>query len=343
MTTATTSSSHTSKHIDNNVNSLSLGQALDYCLDILKIREDSESYRSITQTTKTKVPLAIMKTHGSWITAMKLIADCSGILNYNNNNNGHVLSQTQLYDFLVLATRVIEGERVNNNNNILLKILRDIMENYEYFSDYLKSNYPRIIVDVISILHKGIDTKGSKVNPVCIEKYYQSRKQQQATMAKEEEETPAKATTTTTTTTIAAIHKGEVILKEDFVESLAQITNRGEKELEESLAKLQDSDMKCISELCLNYSRLQKYSKLIAEGSEQEFKKEIQRELGRKLEAHQLRRATDSVKRVRTYIENILDNKFIPDISHGINHVKHNLEYGYQLMNLIERRRQKTR
>jgi hypothetical protein len=298
MTTATTTySSHTSKHIDNNVNSLSLGQALDYCLDILKIREDSESYRSITQTTITKVPLAIMKTHGSWITAMKLIADCSGILNYNNNN-GHVLSQTQLYDFLVLATKVIEEERANNNN-ILLKILRDIMENYEYFSDYLKSNYPRIIVDVISILHKGIDTKGSKVNPVCIEKYYQSRKQQQATI---------------TTTTIAAIHKGEVILKEDFVESLAQITNRGEKELEESLAKLQDSDMKCISELCLNYSRLQKYSKLIAEGSEQEFKKEIQRELGRKLEAHQLRRATDSVKRVRTYIENILDNKFIPDI-----------------------------
>jgi len=239
-----------------------------------------------------------------------------------------------------LATRVIEGERVNNNNNILLKILRDIMENYEYFSDYLKSNYPRIIVDVISILHKGIDTKGSKVNPVCIEKYYQSRKRQEATMAKEEEETPAKATTTTT---IAAIHKGEVILKEDFVESLAQITNRGEKELEESFAKLQDSDMKCISELCHNYSRLQKYSKLITEGSEQEFRKEIQRELGRKLEAHQLRRATDSVKRVRTYIENILDNKFIPDISHGINHVKHNLEYGYQLMNLIERRRQKTR
>jgi len=325
MTTATTSSSHTSKHIDNNVNSLSLGQALDYCLDILKIREDSESYRSITQTTKTKVPLAIMKTHGSWITAMKLIADCSGILNYNDNNNGQVFSQTQLYDFLVLATKVIEGERANNNN-ILLIILRDIMENYEHFSHPLKSNYPRIIVDVISILHKGIDTKGSKVNPVCIEKYYQSRKQQQAT-----------------TTTIAAIHKGEVILKEDFVESLAQITNRGEKELEESFAKLQDSDMKCISELCHNYSRLQKYSKLITEGSEQEFRKEIQRELGRKLEAHQLRRATDSVKRVRTYIENILDNKFIPDISHGINHVKHNLEYGYQLMNLIERRRQKTR
>jgi len=43
----------------------------------------------------------------------------------------------------------------------------------------------------------------------------------------------------------------------------------------------------------------------------------------------------------RTYIENILDNKFIPDASHGINRIKHNLEYGYQLVNLIERKRRK--
>jgi hypothetical protein len=34
------------------------------------------------------------------------------------------------------------------------------MENYENFSGSLKSNYPRIIVDVISILHKGVDTNG---------------------------------------------------------------------------------------------------------------------------------------------------------------------------------------
>ena len=313
-------------------NSLSLRQALEYCLDVLKMKQHFE----FMIRTTANVSLTMVKTLGNWIIAMKLIADWNGAL----GNGEYVFSQTQLYDFLALATKVIEGKKASDNK-IVFEIIRDIMENYESFSHSLKSNYPRIIVDIISILHKGIDTKGSKVNPVCIEKYYPLRKRQEATMAKEEEETPAKATTTTTT--IAAIHKGEVILKEDFVESLAQITNRGEKELEESFAKLQDSDMKCISELCLNYSRLQKYSKLIAEGSEQEFKKEIQRELGRKLEAHQLRRATDSVKRVRTYIENILDNKFIPDISHGINHVKHNLEYGYQLMNLIERRRQKTR
>ena len=54
---------------------------------------------------------------------------------------------------------------------------------------------------------------------------------------------------------------------------------------------------------------------------------------------YQITRIANSIRRVQLYIENILDNKFILDASHGINHVKHNLEYGYQLMNLIDRTR----
>jgi hypothetical protein len=239
------------------------------------------------------------------------------------------------------------------------------MENYENFNDNLKSSYPRIIVDVISILHKGIDTRGSKVSPVSIDKYYQTRKQQreEETIMAEQEETPsppapanAAARTTTAVTAIAAagaIHKNKaprhllllpplsLDAKKDLVESLSQITNRRRKELEQLLVTLPNSDLKKLRELCHNYNRLQKYSKLLTKGSEQEFKKELEKELGRKLESYQLRRAANSVKRVRVYIEDILDNKFIPDVSHGINHVKHNLEYGYQLMNLIDRRRQK--
>jgi hypothetical protein len=394
MVTAAASSSSPSSHYsspeddnnnDSNVNSLSLREAIDYCFDILKIKEDSsECYRNIIQTTittTTKASLEITKTHGNWIAAMKLIADCSGIVNYNSNSNKkdnddnhyHVFSQTQLYDFLTLASKVLEnkeGRIDNNNNNIILKILRDIMENYENFNDNLKSSYPRIIVDVISILHKGIDTKGSKVSPVSIDKYYQRRKKQQqeeATMAEQGEITtttpallPASAnaptiTTTTASTTVAGVmHKNKIPnplplpplsseAKKNLVESLSQITNRRRKELEQPLATLPNSDIKKLRELCHNYNRLQRYSKLITKGSEQEFRKEIEKELGRKLESYQLKRAADSVKRVRVYIENILDNKFIPDVSHGINHVKHNLEYGYQLMNLIDSRRQKTR
>jgi hypothetical protein len=44
---------------------------------------------------------------------------------------------------------------------------------------------------------------------------------------------------------------------------------------------------------------------------------------------YQLTRAANSIRRVQAYIENILDNKFTLDASHGINHIKHNLEYGY--------------
>ena len=102
--------------------------------------------------------------------------------------------------------------------------------------------------------------------------------------------------------------------------------------------------MKKISELCRNYSRLEYYSKLIIkEGSHEQFKNEIERKLGRLLRSHELGHAIRSIRRAQTYIENILDNKFTFDASHGINHIKHNLEYGYQLMNLIECRRRGPR
>ncbi|MBV9177481.1 MAG: hypothetical protein JO297_10610 [Nitrososphaeraceae archaeon] len=344
-----------SSEYNNNVNSLSLRQALDYCLDILKIKDDSECYRNVAQA---KIPLAIIKTHGNWITALKLIASCSRIVNYDSSDNdNHVFSQIQLYDFLTLAARVIEKdekeqeqERVAGgrqvNVNTILKIMGDIMENYENFGDRLKSNYPSIIVDVISVLHNGVDTKGSKISSISIDKYYQSRKQQGAVEAvgKVAKVVAAAATTTRHKDQSISLSSYSSEPKEEaLVQSLFQITNRRREDIEQLLGRLTTSDLKKIRELCHNYNRLQKYSRLITEGSEQEFKKEIEREIGRKLGPHQLWRAANSVKRVRTYIENILDNKFIPDISHGINHVKHNLEYGYQLMDLIDCRRQKSR
>jgi hypothetical protein len=42
------------------------------------------------------------------------------------------------------------------------------------------------------------------------------------------------------------------------------------------------------------------------------------------------------------YIENVLDGKFEPHGSYGINHVKHNLEYGYQLTGLIQSKRRSS-
>lgn len=313
-------------------------ETLLYCLNILKIENDNEIYRNALELVQ-KDPKESGNVSNEWIRAIKIIA------NAHSSLTSYVFSQSQLSDFLTLSAKGIEEKRMSSQiiNNVILKIYRDIIENYENFSHSLKLNFPTIVVDVISIINQGIDTKGTKVSSIGIEKYYQLRKQQSTAISEEEQKKEWKTPVTviaTSTTTADAIHKERLLLSnKDLVERLAHITNRERKELEESLARLQDSDLKRISEICRNYSRLQKYSRLIIEGSGQEFRKEIETELGREIAAYQLGRAASSVKRVRVYIENILDNKFIADVSHGINHVKHNLEYGYQLMNLIERTR----
>ena len=308
-------------------------KTLIYCLNILKIKEDSEIYRNAVELAQ-KLPIESANGGNEWISVMEIISNASV--------TSYIFSQSQLADFLTLSAKGIEDKRMSSEI-IIFKIYRDIMENYDNFTDSLKSNYLRIIVDVISVINQGMDTKGIKVNIIGLERYYQSRKQQ-AGMSKEGKEAPSPTTTAPsimTTAAAAAVHKDKIPLsKNDLVESLTQITNRKRQELEQSLARLQDSDLKKINELCRNYNKLQHYSKLI---TKEEFRNEIQKELGRELRSHELGRAINAIRRAQTYIENILDNKFTLDSSHGINHIRHNLEYGYQLMNLIERTRRRRR
>jgi hypothetical protein len=292
---------------------------LTYCLNILKIKEDSEIYRNAVNLAQ-KAPI---DSSNEWVSAMKTIASVS---------KDYIFSKSQLSDFLTLAAKGIEHNKTSSEI-IVFKIYRDIIENYDNFTDSLKSNYPVIIVDVISTINRD-----SRVNPIIIEKYYQLKKQE-AALAKEEEGHRKKMLTTTTA---AAIHKEKIALSNDeLIEHLAQITNRDRVALQKAVEGLPYSDLKKISQLCRNYSKLQHYSKLIT--AKEQLKNEIKREIGRELRSHELIRAADSIRRAKLYIENIIDNKFIPDSSHGINHVKHNLEYGYSLMNLIELSRRRTR
>jgi hypothetical protein len=309
-------------------------KTLIHCLDILKIEADDELYRNALDLVQ-KNPIESIDDSDEWLRALEIIANAS--------QTCYIFSQSQLSDFLTLSAKGIEEKRMSSET-IILKMYRDIIENYENFSHSLKSNYPGIIVDVISIINQGMDTKGTKVSYIGLERYYQSRKQQ-AVMSNGVKEEPWPTTTiapSIRTTAAAAIHKEKILplSKNDLVESLAQITNRKRQEIEQSLAGLHNSDLKKISELCHNYSKLQHYAILI---TKEEFKNQIQKELGRELRPYQLTRAANSIRRAQTYIENILDNKFTLDTSHGINHVKHNLEYGYQLMNLIERTRRRQR
>ena len=280
-----------------------------YCLGILKIKEDSEVYRNALELSQ-KAPME----SNEWIIAMTTIANAS---------RNYIFSQSQLSDFLTLAAKGIEQNKTGSG--IIFKMYRDIIENYDNFSDNLKSNYPGVIVDVISAINRG-----SRVHPISIEKFYLSRKQE-AAKGKEK---------TSTMTTAAAIHKEKLPLSTDeLIVRLVHITNRDIITLQKSTERLPYSDLKKISELCRNYSKLQRYSKLI---TKEQLKNEIQKEIGRELTPYQLTRAANSIRRAKTYIENILDNKFVLDTSHGINHIKHNLEYGYQVMGLIESKRKRS-
>jgi hypothetical protein len=288
-------------------------KTLIYCLDILKIKEGTEVYRKAVKLTE-KVPIEFTN---EWISAMKIIANAS---------LGYTFSQSQMSDFLTLAAKGIEQKKTSSEI-IIFNMYRDIIENYDKFSNSLKSNYPEIIVDVISIINQSIDTNGNKIRTIGLDNYYQSRKQQ-AVMGKIE---------SLTATAVALSKERLPLLKNDLVESVRKITKRERHDLEQSLATLQESDLKKISDLCRNYNKLQYYSKKLI--AKEEFKNEIQKELGIELRPYQLTRAANSIRRAQLYIENILDNKFILDASHGINHIKHNIEYGYQLINIIERTR----
>jgi hypothetical protein len=292
-----------------------LKNALIYSLRILKINEDTEVGRQIAELAAERLPRT-WSSDGKWLTVTKTIADICA------ENDRYIFSQSGLYDFLTLATRQMDAKhgKVFASNDIVFKIYRDIMENYQSASTSLKANFPKIIVDMVSVLINGRDTIGRDVVAHGIERYYETRKSEILPIKK----APGKS--------IETLEKDY-----DLIESLSQITGRERLELLESLSKLDSTDVGKLRDLCLNYSKLQKYSRLIM--SEGKFKDEVENELGRKLTYNQLQHASVSVRKSRTYIENVLDGKFVPHGSHGINHVRHNLEYGYQLMGLIERRK----
>ena len=225
------------------------------------------------------------------------------------------------------------------------------MENYDNADDELKNYYPKIILNIISIIRRGSDISGEKVNLYGLERYYLKNKTDSANRKLDISEpivadvqntanieTKKSIDIPSTQPFAQAALKENVLSKKDLVNSLSIVTGRKKNELNELLTKIPEQDYKKITDLCVNYNKLQKYSKLI--GTE-EFSHQIEKELGRKLNDRQLQHATISIRKVKTYVENVLDGKFVPHGSHGINHVKHNLEYGYQLMGLIEYRRRR--
>jgi len=270
--------------------------------------------------------------YGKWITAVKAIADACAV-------SGHQFSQSEMCDFLTVAAKGVDAKRAGTKvvNDATFHIYVDIMENYQKAGEKLKMHYPRVIVDTISAVDKGVDTRGEPVGIYSIDRYYQGRK---STAPEEDPAASYVSQPIGERTKREALGAEEAPLySEELVENLMTITGRARKDLERSLSNLQAADIKKITNLSVNYKRLQKYGRLSRPA---EFKKEVEKELGRKLTDNQLQHAINSIRKAKTYIESTLDGKFIPHGTHGINHVKHNLEYGYQLMGLLEPRKRRS-
>ena len=289
-----------------------------------------------------------------WINIMKAIVISS--------DEKYIFSNAELCDFLTIGARGFDNKQYDSNaksenqlmnrivSDAIFSIYKDIMENYDNFDNELKNYYPKIILNIISIIRRGSDIRGEKVNLYGLERYYLKNKTDSgnrrldilepifADVQKTVNNETKSIDNSSAEPVVQPSVKENVLSKKNLVNSLSVVTARKKNELNELLAKIPEQDYKKITDLCVNYNKLQKYSKLI--GTE-EFSRQIENELGRKLNDRQLQHATISIRKVKTYVGNVLDGKFIPHGSHGINHVKHNLEYGYQLMGLIEYRRRR--
>jgi hypothetical protein len=338
--------------LTNRNNIINPEKVLSQTLDELRITDNK-----IKQNTSLLMKnLETSNNYEFWINIMKAIVVVC-------DENKYVFSKAELCDFLTIGARGLDNKKyesiVNSENQLMDKVVsdaifsiyKDIMENYDNLDSDLKYYYPKIILNIISIIRRGSDITGEKVNLYGLERYYLKNIHDVInkkfdisepivdTMQNLEKTDEKKSRDISSLQALAPPSvKENTLSKKDLVRSLSVITGRKKNELNELLAKIPEQDYKKITDLCVNYSKLQKYSKLI--GTE-EFSRQIEKELGRKFNDRQLQHATISIRKLKTYVENVLDGKFVPHGSHGINHVKHNLEYGYQLMGLIEYRRRK--
>jgi hypothetical protein len=312
MNTSISGKSAVTQDVDNKLDYSNSQQFSTYCLKVLGINNNTELRENIFYEVD-RLPGSVFKNE-HWLEIMRIIAEICA------NKDGYIFTQSQLYDFLILATKQI-GEKESKRyrlSELVFKVYKDIMENYIRFDDSLRSQYPLIIIDLVSILLNGKDTIGREISPHALEKYLEERKARSRLRI----EDPSNR---------------NVRVDRNLIDSLSKITGREEAILVPLVSRLDSTDIDKLTDLCVNYEKLQKYTGLM--DLEGEFRKELENELGRKLTYNQFQHASVSVRKTRSYIENVLDGKFLPHGSHGINHVRHNLEYGYQVIGIIERKR----
>ncbi|MGC2308336.1 MAG: hypothetical protein WA461_08030 [Nitrososphaeraceae archaeon] len=310
----------------------SLYDALLHYFNNLKISSDDPLF-STSMSYVEKISVRELQVQPNFLEAVRVIVQAAREI-------GYIFDHSELSDILTIAVGELRKDRreeeksLQTFDQVVFNIYKDLNENYQSFNDFLKESYPEILVNVISVIHSGKDASGVRIDSYNAEVYYRTRKDQQD-VAQSFNLDFSKVEVSQVRKPVA----GRVISDQRLVDSLAQITGRTTESVRDALQGLSEYDLNSIKDLCSNYNKLQKYYDIA--GDEREFKEIAERELGRKLLDSQVQHAILSVRRSKIYIENILDDKFVPDKSHGINHVKHNLEYGYQLIGIIQSKRKR--
>ena len=237
--------------------------------------------------------------------------------------NSKIFYQSQLYDLLTILSRILDEKKKDVVNTITFNIYKDIMENYNKLDDTLRLIFPVIIVNLMNILKYGYDFEGKQIKIHTINNYYQNSKLNLENELKK----------------ILSFNM-EINNTQDnkIIGILEKLTGRNEKEIQIAFQNLIESDQKKVEDVCNNYQKLQEYCEIIETNG---FSEIIEKEAGRKLSGSQLQHAVYSIKKTKLYLENLLDGAFVPKGKHGINHIKHNIEYGFQLAGIIQSKRKK--
>lgn len=262
-------------------------------------------------------------------------------------------------------------------DNVVFEICNDLLHNYDNFPNSVKVQFPNLLVDMLSIIFLKTDLEGKKMSLFQLKTYYDSKKsslvsgkysypardlsslsiksgKEQGGLIESLAQNSESIEDSSRSKTHYAEAKGEssrqfstssqdenkTYLIDEIVQKIVQIVHRDPIQVKNSLSLLPAKELQKLYDICNNYNKILKYGKLT---DLKDFKSEIELELGRSLSDKQIRHSQISIKKVQFYVENILDGKFEPHLTHGINHVKHNFEYGYRLVGLISNTKSKNK
>ncbi len=256
-------------------------------------------------------------------------------------------------------------------DSIFFEICNDLLGSYDCFIEIIKIQIPNLIVDVIAALLFKSDPYGKKMSSFQIKPYYISKKESLMTHnfvhsskavgnlshavsfirdANIQNQHGQKKIINFQKVKKLDSNSDDVVVLDDtkfndvnkddddvnLIYRISLITKRDGNSIRKSLTGLPKKEIKKLCDICNNYDKLIEYGKL---DSLKDLKLAIESDLKRPLSDKQAKHSRISIKKVQYYIENMLDKKFEPHLTHGINHVKHNFEYGYRLVGFISNSR----